>query len=247
MNLNPHKNKIIDLLAQYYPNAKIALNFGNNWQLFVAVVLSAQCTDVKVNQVTEKLFKKYASKTLKDEIENYANVNLQEFEQDIRQTGFFHQKAFRIINSAKIILEKFNGEVPKTMTNLLTLPGVARKTANVILSSGYGIAEGIAVDTHVIRLSQRLRLVNIDKIGGKKMRKFTKKGNPACRQGREVIDFIEDADPVKIESELMKNIDKSQWLKISYRLIDHGRSICKAVNPNCERCPLNKLCPATRV
>lgn len=240
MNLNPHKNKIIDLLAQNYPNAKIALNFGNKWRLFVAVVLSAQCTDVKVNQVTEKLFKKYAGKTLKMEIGNYANVNLGEFEQDIRQTGFFRQKALRIINSAKTILEKFNGEVPKTMKDLLTLPGVARKTANVILSSAFGITEGIAVDTHVIRLSQRLRLVDLDKIGGKKARKFMK-------EGREAIDFIEDADPVKIENELMKNIDKNQWLKISYRLIDHGRAICKAANPNCQVCFLSKVCPTARV
>lgn len=240
MSTNPHKKDIVNPLSKHYPNAQISLNFSNNWQLFVAVVLSAQCTDVKVNQVTEKLFKKYAGKTLKDEIANYANAKLPEFEQDIRQTGFFHQKALRIINSAKAILNKFNGEVPRTMKDLLTLPGVARKTANVILSSAYGTTEGIAVDTHVIRLSQRLRLVNLDKIGGKKVRKFVK-------QSKEVIDFIDDADPVKIENELMKNIDKSQWLKISYRLINHGRSICKAVNPNCQQCFLNKLCPASRL
>ena len=110
----------------------------------------------------------------------------------------------------------------------------------MILSSAYGITEGIAVDTHVIRLSQRLRLVDLDKIGGKRVRKFAK-------QSGEVIDFIEDADPVKIESELMQNIDKSQWLKISYRLIDHGRAICKAINPNCQVCFLNKVCPTARV
>ncbi|OGG02613.1 endonuclease III [Candidatus Gottesmanbacteria bacterium RBG_16_37_8] len=142
--------KILALLKEHYPNAKIILNYSNNWELLVAVVLSAQCTDIRVNLVTQQLFRKY--KTLND----YINANMQEFENDIRSTGFFRHKAKSILASAKIILDKYKGEIPKTMIEILTLPGIARKSANVILGNAYGVVEGIAVDTHVIRLSQRI-------------------------------------------------------------------------------------------
>ncbi len=126
------------------------LNFSNNWELLVAVILSAQCTDKKVNEVTAKLFKKY--RTLND----YLRADPKEFEQMVKSTGFYRAKAKSILESAKILKEKFNGEVPKTMEEMLTLRGVARKTANVVLGNAYAISEGIAVDTHVRRLSQRL-------------------------------------------------------------------------------------------
>jgi len=145
-------NKTLTLLKKQYPDAVTVLGFGKPIGLLVATILSAQCTDARVNIVTKSLFKKY--KTTKD----YANADIKKFEQEIRSTGFYHNKAKNIINSYKIIEEKFHGKVPKTMAELMTLPGVARKTANIVLSEAYGIIEGIAVDTHVKRLSQRIGL-----------------------------------------------------------------------------------------
>lgn len=139
---------ILSTLKHLFPRAKIVLNYRNNWELLVAVVLSAQCTDKMVNKVTVKLFKKY--KTLDD----YAHADKVEFEKDIHPTGFYHNKAKHILASAKIIIDRFNGKVPASMEELVTLPGVARKTANVVLGNAFGIVVGIAVDTHVIRLSR---------------------------------------------------------------------------------------------
>jgi len=144
--------KIVALLKEEYPHAKIALNFKTPLDLMVATILSAQCTDKRVNLVTESLFKKY--KTAKD----YARANLAEFQSEIRSTGFFRNKAKNIINAAKTIVEKHDSQVPDSMEGLLTLPGVARKTATVILFNAFHKIEGITVDTHVIRLSQRLGL-----------------------------------------------------------------------------------------
>jgi len=146
--------KIIRLLKKLLPQATIALKFSNPWELLVAVILSAQCTDKKVNEVTEKLFKKY--KTLGD----YVTANPSEFEQDIKQTGFYHNKARNVLASARIIKEKFKGNVPRTMNEMLTLPGVGRKTANAVLGVAYGVVEGIVVDTHVRRLSRLLGLTS---------------------------------------------------------------------------------------
>lgn len=152
MDLKEKISKIINLLKKEYPDAHIALKFSNPLELLVATVLSAQCTDVTVNRVTTALFKKY--KTAKD----YANADTKEFEQDIRSTGFYHNKAKNIINAAKLIVERYSGRVPDTMERLITLPGVARKTANIVLFNAFNKIEGIAVDTHVRRLSQRLTL-----------------------------------------------------------------------------------------
>lgn len=148
--------KIIRRLKKKFPNAKIVLKFSNPWELLVAVILSAQCTDKKVNEVTEKLFKKYRT------LDDYMRAKPKEFEQIIRPTGFFRAKAKNILATAKIIKEKFKGKVPRTMEEMLTLKGVARKTANVVLGNAYGVVEGIAVDTHVRRLSQRLGLSKHD-------------------------------------------------------------------------------------
>lgn len=144
--------KIVAVLKKLFPKAKIALEYGNNWELLVAVILSAQCADKKVNEVTAKLFKKY--RTLGD----YGKADLKEFEQDIRSTGFYRNKAKNILTAARIVKEKFGGKIPQTMEEILTLPGVARKTANVVLGNAYGVVEGIAVDTHVRRLSRLLGL-----------------------------------------------------------------------------------------
>jgi len=145
---------IIKELTRLFPDARIALNYSNNWELLVTVVLSAQCTDKKVNEVTARLFKKY--KTLDD----YVNADQTEFEADIRQTGFFRNKTKNILAAAKMVKERFGGRVPGNMEELLLLPGVARKTANIVLGNAYGIVEGIAVDTHVRRLSLKLGLTD---------------------------------------------------------------------------------------
>lgn len=150
-NIEERKRKaklIIQKLKELFPDAKIVLKYSNSWELLVAVMLSAQCTDKMVNKVTEKLFKKYKK------LEDYVNANPKEFEKDIRSTGFFRNKTNNIMTTAKMIKEKFHGKVPNSMRDLLSLRGVARKTANVVLGNAFGIVEGIAVDTHVKRLSK---------------------------------------------------------------------------------------------
>lgn len=139
-------------LKKTYPGATIVLRYRNPWELLIAVILSAQCTDKKVNEVTAHLFKKYRT------LENYVRADKNEFEKDIKPTGFYRAKAKSILTSAKLVKEKLGGKVPRTMKEILTLRGVARKTANVVLGNAYGVVEGIAVDTHVRRLSQRLGL-----------------------------------------------------------------------------------------
>jgi len=148
--------EIIRLLKKEYPQPKIALDYSSPLEILVATILSAQCTDKRVNIVTKALFKKY--KTAKD----YANADLKEFEDEIRSTGFYRNKAKNIINAAKKIISYFKGKVPSTMRELVLLPGVARKTANIVLYNAFGKIEGIAVDTHVKRLSQRLGLSKSD-------------------------------------------------------------------------------------
>lgn len=143
---------ILAKLDEAYPEATCELKHENPFQLVISTILSAQCTDVRVNQVTEKLYKKYPN------AKAFAYANPADLEQEIRPTGFFRNKTKSIMGASKAIVEKFHGQVPRTMDEMLTLPGVARKTANVVLGTGYGIASGVVVDTHVIRLSQRLEL-----------------------------------------------------------------------------------------
>ncbi len=144
--------QIMDILSKAYPDPRIELNYSNPLELLVATILSAQSTDKTINTVTKELFKKY--RTPKD----YADADIGTFEQEIKSSGFYHNKAKNIIAAAKILVEKYDSKVPNTMEDLLTLPGVARKTANIVLASAYGIAAGIAVDTHVKRVSFRLGL-----------------------------------------------------------------------------------------
>lgn len=144
--------EIIQLLQKQYPNAKTALNYQTPLEMLIATMLSAQTTDIQVNLVTKTLFKKYRIP------EDYAKVDIKELEQDIRPTGFYHNKAKNLKKCCQMLVEKFYSKVPQTMEELLELPGVARKTANIVLFNAFGIIAGVAVDTHVMRLSQRLGL-----------------------------------------------------------------------------------------
>lgn len=144
--------KVIELLKKEHPNPKTALNYTNPLEILIATMLSAQTTDERVNMITKTLFKKYRK------TEDYVNVDIGELEQDIRSTGFYHNKARNVKKCCQILVEKFHSQVPKTMDELLELPGVARKTANIVLYNAYGVTAGIAIDTHVRRLSQRLGL-----------------------------------------------------------------------------------------
>ncbi len=143
--------KILPILKKLYPGATVALRFGNPLELLIATILSAQCTDARVNMVTPGLFAKYKS------TEDWAKAKLETIENDIRSTGFYHNKAVSIKGAAQAIIEKFDGKVPDTMDELVTLPGVGRKTANCVLANAYG-QPAIMCDTHVIRLSRRIQL-----------------------------------------------------------------------------------------
>lgn len=198
--------EIYKKLKSNYPGSKIALTYSNPLELLISVMLSAQCTDKRVNIVTKELFKRYKA------AKEYADCDIDELKSIIRSTGFYNEKAKHIKESCRLIAEKFNGKVPESMEDLLILPGVARKTANIVLSNAFNKNEGIAVDTHVRRLSRRLG-------------------------------FTKNNDPKKIEQDLMKLFKKSEWNKVTYYLIEHGRAVCKAPVPFCSICMLNKECP----
>ena len=149
--------RILQELKKLFPPEKTVLWYKNPWELLVAVILSAQCTDAQVNKVTEKLFKKY--RTLEDYVKASASQRaVREFEKDIFSTGFYKNKTKNILAAAKVVKKEFGGKVPRTMVELLRIPGVGRKTANVVLGNAYNVVEGIAVDTHVQRISQKLGL-----------------------------------------------------------------------------------------
>lgn len=175
MNIQ-NKNRaeeIIKLLMREYPDTKVALDFSNPLELLIATILSAQCTDERTNRVTKDLFKKYRS------VKDYTKADLKTFEQDIKATGFYRNKAKNIIATCQRIIEKFKGRVPQTMEELTSLPGVGRKTANIVLTFAFGKLEGISIDTHVGRLSQRLGLSknnDPDKIEQDLMKIISKKG-----------------------------------------------------------------------
>lgn len=204
--------EIIRILKKTYPNARIALKFGDKFQLLTAVILSAQCTDERVNMVTPALFKKYPT------VYDFAKADVGDLEKMIYSTGFYRNKAKNIKAAAEKIVADFDEKVPDSMEDLLSLPGVARKTANVVLDSGFGKHEGIVVDTHVCRVSGMLGLVPMAMSRAKKA--------------------------VKIEEKLMEIVPRNEWGKFSHLLVFHGRRICVARRPKCEICPLNKLCPS---
>lgn len=151
-DLKARASKIIAVLEKKFPDAKCALDFSSPFELMIATILSAQCTDKRVNQITPNLFKKYSS------IESFAKADIKELENDIHSAGFYHNKAKNIIGCAQGLISLYNGEIPKTLAELVKLPGVGRKTANCVLGNGFGLAEGIVVDTHVSRLCQKIGL-----------------------------------------------------------------------------------------
>lgn len=208
--------EILRLLKREYPDARVALRFTTPLECLVATILSAQSTDKKINEVTETLFRKY--RTARD----YLRVPEDELREDLRPTGFFNQKTKAVRGACRVIVEEFEGEVPDTMEGLLSLPGVARKTANIVLWNAYPDKArtdpdaGIAVDTHVRRLAQRLG-------------------------------FSDQKDPDRIERDLMERIPKRDWYRTTYLLIEHGRAVCKAPTPRCEDCTVSHLCPSSRV
>lgn len=198
--------KILPVLKSTYPDAKCSLNYRTPLQLLVATILSAQCTDIRVNLVTRELFKKY--KTAGD----FAGAAEGELERDIQSTGFYRNKAKSIRAMAASLIKDHQGKVPGTMEELTSLAGVGRKTANVVLGNAFGENVGVVVDTHVGRLSQRLGLT-------------------------------EHASPEKIELDLMETVPREEWTLWSHLLIHHGRAICQARRPACEKCVIFNDCP----
>lgn len=193
-------------LKKDYPAAECALNYDTPFQLLIATILSAQCTDVRVNIVTKDLFVKYP------DADSMSRASVKTLEELIKTTGFFRNKAKNIHAASIALADQYDGEVPQDLDALVALPGVGRKTANVVLGTAFGIPSGIVVDTHVGRLTKRMGL--------------TDKG-----------------DAVKIERELLEVVPKKEWIDFSHRLIHHGRAICAARKPKCEKCHFEKFCP----
>lgn len=191
-------------LSQEYPDAQCALHHADPFQLLVATILSAQCTDERVNMVTPALFQRFPTPSA------MAEADQAELEDLIRTTGFFRNKAKALLGMARALVERHGGEVPATMEELTQLPGVGRKTANVVLGNCFGVP-GITVDTHVQRLARRWGLTR-------------------------------ETDPEKIERDLMECIPRKEWTAFSHRTIWHGRRVCQARKPLCDRCVLKKWC-----
>jgi endonuclease III len=198
-------DEVVEKLDPFYPEIRTPLSHADAYQLLIATVLSAQTTDVSVNKVTPELFARYPTASA------MSVAPIRTLEKLVKQTGFYHVKAKRIKEISKKIVKGFSGRVPDTMENLLKLPGVGRKTANIVLSAGFDKIDGIAVDTHVFRLSRRIGLT-------------------------------EKNTPEKIEQDLMKITTKKNWPRLTIVLILHGRTICFAKKPECEKCVLSDKC-----
>jgi len=208
MTARERARQLVQIFPEVYPGARCELDFKTPLQLLIATILSAQCTDKRVNLVTPALFRKYRTAA------DFAKARPAEMERAIKSTGFFRNKAKSIQGTAKTLTEKYSGRVPETMDELLELPGVARKTANVVLGNAFGVFSGVVVDTHVTRLSRRLGLT-------------------------------QEKHPEKIENDLVGLVPKKDWVIFSHLLIAHGRKICKARNPLCAECVVEKHCPSS--
>lgn len=202
--------EIIKILKDYYPYATCSLNFTTPFEMVVATILSAQCTDERVNKTTPNLFAEYSSP------EDFANIDIQELEKLIYPCGFYKNKAKNIKACAKKIVDEFNSIVPQTYQELMSLPGVGRKTANVVRLEVFGISEGIAIDTHAKRISN-------------------------------LIGLSKESNPIKIEQDLLKIIDKKDIKDVNHLLVWHGRNTCIARNPKCDICPIKKYCKFAKI
>lgn len=196
--------EVLEILKETYPDAESELNYNNPFELLIAVILSAQCTDKRVNEITKKLFQDFKKP------EDYLQLTEEELGELIKSCGFYRNKSKNILGTCRMLVNQFHGEVPQNREELMTLPGVGRKTANVVISNAFD-QDAIAVDTHVFRVSNRIGLAKA-------------------------------ADVDKTEEQLMRNIPKNQWSEAHHWLIFHGRRICKARKPLCEKCPLTKHC-----
>ncbi len=200
----------IEKLIKFYPDAKCSLDFTTPFEMMIAVMLSAQCTDERVNLTTPALFAKYNTP------EKMANAPLEELEKLVHPCGFYKNKAKNMKLAAQKILNDFGGNVPKTMEELIAIPGVGRKSANVIMLEAFNNPQGIAVDTHVKRISNR-------------------------------IGFSKQSEPEKIEQDLLKKLPRNYYKDVNHVLIWHGRSICTAKNPKCNKCPIYEVCEKCNV
>ncbi|NLY77481.1 MAG: endonuclease III [Tissierellia bacterium] len=196
--------EVIRILLQLYPDAKAELNFSNPFELLIATILSAQTTDVQVNKITDKLFQDYKTP------EDFIKLAEEELANKIKTCGFYRNKSKNILATCRILVDQYQGRIPDTMEELMELPGVGRKTANVVLSNAFN-KPAIAVDTHVFRVSNRIGLADSDNV-------------------------------LDTEKDLMNIIDKDMWSKAHHLLIFHGRRICKARKPLCDKCPLTGYC-----
>ena len=196
--------KVLEFFDQYYPEARCSLEFETPFQLLVATILSAQCTDARVNQTVPGLFRRYPTPPA------LAQADPAELEALIKPCGFYHNKAKSILGASQMIVTEYGGEVPAVLEKLIKLPGVGRKTANVVLGNAFGVP-GLTVDTHLGRVSRRLGL-------------------------------SASQDPEKVEADLAAVIPKARWTLFSHQAIYHGRALCKARRPWCDRCPLT-ICP----
>lgn len=197
--------KIVEILKQYYPDTKCSLDFKTPFELGIAVMLSAQCTDDRVNKITPLLFEKYKKP------EDYINLSLEQIEEIIKPCGFYKNKAKSVLGYAKMIVEEYNAKMPETMEELVKLPGIGRKSANVIMLEAFNNPQGIAVDTHAKRIANR-------------------------------IGFSKEKEPLKIEKDLLKIIPKKYFKDVNHLLVWHGRNICNARKPECEKCPIKESC-----
>jgi endonuclease-3 len=194
--------RLLAALHAEYPDTRVALHHESPFQLLIAVILSAQCTDARVNQVTPALFASYPDAAA------MASAPLDDLERLVQPTGFFRQKAKNILAGAQRLVDVYDGEVPSTLAELTTIPGAARKTANVVISNSFPEhAEGIAVDTHVQRIARRMGLTR-------------------------------SWEPDRIEQDLVKLLDSSEWNHVTHLLIDHGRAVCRAPRALCDQCPI---------
>jgi len=209
MSLSKTAVQIVKILEKTYPEAPVTyLNYHSPFEMLIVTILSARATDAGVNKTSPTLFKKYPTP------EKLAKANLNTIGQIIRPLGAFNKKAGYIIETSHLLVERFDSKVPNTMEELISFPGVSRKTANVVLSVVFGISEGIVVDTHVMRVTIRLGLSE------------------------------HDMKPEKIEKDLMEILPKELWRDYARLIGAHGRLTCKSRKPNCINCTLNSLCPS---